>query len=85
MSAKLALKPIITLSYQSTNRNEFIAGTYIVIVFAKLAGRSQPIELKRIPITVSAAHAGVLAKKEGVLFELGRDRDHYIGHARDGS
>jgi hypothetical protein len=61
---------------------EFIAGTYIIVVFAKLAGRSQPIELKRIPITVSAALAGVLAKKEGVLFELGPDREHYIGHAQ---
>jgi len=31
---------------------------------------------------VSADHAAVLAKKEGVLFELGPDREHYIGHAR---
>jgi hypothetical protein len=64
---------------------EFVAGAYVIVVFAKLASRAAPMELARITISLSPALAAVLAKKEGVLFEMAPDRRGYVGHARDGS
>jgi hypothetical protein len=58
----------------------FVAGTYIVRVFARLVGRSSPIQLTEFQITLSEHHAAVLAQNDGVLFELGPDDQGYLGH-----
>jgi len=54
-----------------------------MVVFARLAGRSKPIKLDAIFLTLSQAHAVALAANLGILFELAWDTGQYTGHARE--
>lgn len=62
---------------------EFTKGDYEIEVFVRLVGRKTPIRLSQFNLTLSAEHAGILARYGGVLFELNPDGRGYIGHARD--
>ncbi len=62
---------------------QFAAGLYSIIVLARVVGRSAPIRLNEISLTLSEANAGVLAGNEGVLFELAPDTGGYSGHPRE--
>lgn len=60
----------------------FIAGTYTVEVFARLAGIRAPRRLQKVEIIVTEGHVDALRQHEGVLFELNPDGIGYSGHAR---
>ena len=62
---------------------QFDAGLYSILVFARVVGRSTPIKLDVISLTLSKGEAGVLAGHAGILFELGWDAGEYTGHARE--
>jgi hypothetical protein len=62
---------------------QFVAGDYLLEVFARLVGKRAPIKLYEISLTVSQGEAGALAGKLGVLYELDWSGDGYIGHARE--
>lgn len=62
---------------------EFSKGDYEIEVFVRLVGRKTPIRLSGFKLTLSAEHAGILARHGGVLFELNPDGRGYVGHARD--
>jgi hypothetical protein len=59
---------------------DFAAGDYLIEVFARLAGKSQPLKLANIALTVEAQQAAALGKGVGVLFELLPDTQRYVGH-----
>jgi hypothetical protein len=62
---------------------QFVAGDYVVTVFARVVGRRAPIKLAEIPLTVSKGEAGALSGQLGVLYELQWSADGYVGHARE--
>ena len=62
---------------------EFTKGDYEIEVFVRLVGRKTSIQLSGFKLTLSAEHAGILARHGGVLFELNPDGRGYVGHARD--
>jgi len=62
---------------------QFVEGPYSLHVFARVVGRSKPIKLDTISLTVSKGEAGVLSGYLGILFELGWDTGKYTGHARE--
>lgn len=62
---------------------EFKAGTYTIRVFARIVGRTSPVELSMVTLSLTDAQAQALADREGVLFELGPDSAGYVGHVRD--
>lgn len=66
----IALNHHFVLSVQHTGY-QFVDGQYSIIVFARVAGRSTPIKLDAISLTLSQAHAAALAGNLGILFELG--------------
>jgi hypothetical protein len=62
---------------------EFSEGKYTIVVYARVVGRSKPIQIKTISITLSKGEAGALGGHLGVLFELGWDTGSYTGHSRE--
>jgi hypothetical protein len=62
---------------------EFVAGNYTIEVFARLAGRSAPIQLSRINLAVDDQQASALRSHVGVQFDLQPDSGIYIGHVTD--
>jgi hypothetical protein len=78
----IALNHHFVLSAQHTGY-QFVDGQYSIIVFARIAGRSTPLKLAAISLTLSQAHAVALAANLGILFELGWDTGQYTGHARE--
>jgi hypothetical protein len=74
----IALNHHFVLSVQHTGY-QFVDGPYLIVVFAHVAGRSTPIKLDAISLTLSQAHVVALAANLGILFELGWD----TGHARE--
>jgi hypothetical protein len=62
---------------------EFIEGPYSILVFARVVGRSKPIKLDTISLTLSKGEAGILGGHLGILFELGWDAGKYTGHVRE--
>lgn len=62
---------------------QFVAGSYSITVYARVVGRSTPIKLDTISLTLSKSDAGALSGKLGILFELEPSAGGYIGHARE--
>lgn len=60
---------------------EFRAGDYTIQVFARQAGRAEPLLLSEIGVVLDPGHAAALAKRGGVLFKLDPDAQTYIGHS----
>ncbi|WP_175772016.1 hypothetical protein [Paraburkholderia phenazinium] len=60
---------------------EFVTGVYEVEVFARIVGRSVPIRLARITLSVDQEQETILRNRSGVLFELQPDSGTYAGHA----
>lgn len=59
---------------------QFTSGGYAIEVFAHVVGRSAPLKLAEINLTVTAELAAALAREDGVLFER-RPSGQYEGHA----
>lgn len=62
---------------------EFKPGAYTIRVFARLVGKSRPVEFPAVSLSVTEEQASALMNKAGVLFELGPDSEGYIGHVSD--
>lgn len=62
---------------------QFVAGDYLLEVFARLAGKRVPIKLYKISLTVSKGEAGALAGNLGILYELDWSGGDYVSHARE--
>ena len=60
---------------------EFAKGNYEIEVFVRLVGRKKPIRLSGFKLTLSAEHAGILARHGGILFELNPDGRGYVARA----
>jgi hypothetical protein len=80
--AGVALNHHFALSAQYTSY-QFREGPYSVLVFARVVGRSTPIKLDAISLTLSKGEAAVLAGHAGILFELGWVTEKYTAHARE--
>jgi hypothetical protein len=78
----IALNHHFVLSVQHPGY-EFHEGKYSILVFARLVGKSTPIKLDTISLTLPKSEAGALAGRLGVLFELGWDTGSYEGHSRE--
>jgi hypothetical protein len=61
----------------------FIAGGYVIEVYARLVGKSAPIQLSSISVTLEDQHASALSAHSGVLFEQEPHSGIYVGHAND--
>jgi hypothetical protein len=62
---------------------EFVAGEYVVEVFARLVGKTLPIRLSRIMLDLEDRHAVALHAGAGVLFELQPESGTYVGHINE--
>jgi len=59
----------------------FLAGSYRLIVFAKLVGAAAPREILAISVSVSDTHASALSKPNtGIYFDWGPDLQDYHPH-----
>jgi hypothetical protein len=59
----------------------FLAGTYKLVVFAKLVGVRAPLELSNINLFISESHAAQLSKPlTGIFFDWGPDQQSYHPH-----
>lgn len=59
---------------------EFLAGDYVVEVFARQVGQRRPRRLGHVQLTVTEANAEALKLHQGVLFELIPENGTYAGH-----
>ena len=62
---------------------EFTVGDYVVELWVRLVRKRRAAKLYAIPISVTKEHAAVLARRDGVLFELNPKDDSYLGHVRN--
>jgi hypothetical protein len=62
---------------------QFVAGDYLIEVFARVVCKRAPIKLYQLSLKVSSSEAGALSGKLGVLYELDWRGDGYVGHVRD--
>jgi hypothetical protein len=59
----------------------FLAGSYRLVVFAKLVGADAPKELMTITLLVGDTHAAALAQPNtGIYFDWGPDLQNYHAH-----
>jgi hypothetical protein len=62
---------------------DFVEGNYTIQVFARVVGKTTPIMLSQIPISLTQEHVLALSDKcglFGVFFEVGPDDHGYISH-----
>jgi hypothetical protein len=60
---------------------QFGEGLCSIAVFVRVVGKSAPIKLNEISLTLSKDDAGALAGQHGILFEHEPATGGYIGHA----